>query len=101
MLPKYTVEYTSKLRKEPQIHHYSTDDPVTCEEALEEMLEKGMQIRAIKHEGLEVPRQDFDRMVKTAAGMLASKSLCLSLGIKPEEERFRFGFAAGSRPEAA
>ena len=97
MLPKYTVEYTSKLRKQPLVNHYSTDDPVACEEAIEELLERGLRIRAIKHEGLDLPQLDFDKMVKTAAGMLASKSICASLGIKPEEERFRFGFAAGSR----
>lgn len=96
MLPKYTVEYTTKIRKQPQINHYSTDDPVTCEEAIEELLEMGVQIRAIKHEGLDLPKQDFDKMVKTAAAMLASKTICASLGIKPEEERYRFGFAAGS-----
>jgi hypothetical protein len=33
-------------------------------------------------------------MVKTAAGMLASKHICASLGIKAEEEKFRFGFTA-------
>ena len=97
MIPQYTVEYTSRLRKQPQVNHYSTDDPVTCEEALEELLERGLQIRAIKHEGLDIPPADFDKMVKTAAGMLASRSICVSLGIKPEEERFRFGFAAGNR----
>jgi hypothetical protein len=33
-------------------------------------------------------------MIKTAAGMIASHRVCASLGIKAEEERFRFGFAA-------
>jgi hypothetical protein len=33
-------------------------------------------------------------MIKAAAGTLASKTICLSLGIKPEEEKYRFGFAA-------
>ena len=97
MIPKYTIEYVSRLRKQPQKNHYSTDDPVTCEEALEELLEQGVQIQTIKHEGLDMSQADFDKMVKTAAAMLASKSICASLGIKPEEERFRFGFAAGSR----
>lgn len=99
MLPKYTIEYTTKLRKQPRFHYYTTDDPVACEEAIEELLEMGLRIRTIKHEGLDLPEQDFDKMVKAAAGMLASKTICVSLGIKPEEERFRFGFAAGSRPD--
>ena len=94
MLPKYTVEYTVPFRKRAQTHHYSSDDPVACEEFVEELLERGFRIQAIKHEGLDLPKPDFDKMIKTAAGMLASKHICASLGIKPEEERFRFGFAA-------
>ena len=41
-----------------------------------------------------LPKHDFDRMVKTAAGMLASKRICTSLNIKADEEKFRFGFTA-------
>ena len=94
MLPKYTVEYTTQFRKHAQSSHYSTDDPVACEQFVEELLERGLGIRAIKHEGVELPKPEFDRMVKTAAGMLASKRICSSLGIKAEEEKYRFGFAA-------
>lgn len=94
MIPKYTIEYTTPLGKHVPICHYSTDDPVACEEFVEELLERGFSIRGIKHEGLDLARPEFDRMVKNAAGMLASKHICTSLGIKPEEENFRFGFAA-------
>ena len=94
MLPKYTVEFTAQFKKHAQTNHYATDDPVACEEFVEELLERGFGIRAIKHEGVELPKKDFDRIVKTAAGMLASKRICASLGLKPEEEKFRFGFAA-------
>ena len=94
MLPKYTVEYTAQFRRHAQPNHYSTDDPVACEEFVEELLERRFVIRAIKHEGLDLPKPEFDRVVKTAAGMLASKHVCASLGIKPEEEKYRFGFTA-------
>ena len=94
MLPKYTVEYTANFRRHAQASHYSTDDPVACEEFVGELLERGLAIRAIKHEGLDLPKPEFDRMVKTAASMLASKHVCTSLGIKPDEEKFRFGFTA-------
>jgi hypothetical protein len=96
MLPKYTIEYTAQFRRHPhaQSDHYSTDDPVACEEFVEELLERGFVIRTIKHDGLDLPKHEFDRFVKTAAGMLASKHICASLGIRPEEERFRFGFTA-------
>lgn len=94
MLPKYTVEYTTQFRRHTQPSHYSTDDPVACEEFVEELLERGFAIRAIKHEGLDLPKREFDRIIKTAAGMLASRHVCASLGIKADEEKFRFGFAA-------
>jgi hypothetical protein len=94
MLPKYTIEYTAQFRRHAQPSHYSTDDPVACEEFVEELLERGFAVRTIKHEGLDLPKKDFDRIIKTAAGMLASKRVCASLGIKPEEEKFRFGFTA-------
>lgn len=94
MLAKYTIEYTTHFRRCAQPNHYSTDDPVACEEFVEELLERGLAIRAIRHEGLELPKNEFDRIVKTAAGMLASRHVCASLGIKAEEEKFRFGFTA-------
>lgn len=94
MLSKYAIEYTTQFKKHAQTNHYSTDDPVDCEEFLEELLERGFRIQAIKHEGLDFPKHDFDKMIKTAAGMLASKRICASLGIKAEEEKFRFGFTA-------
>ena len=94
MIPKWTVEFRTQFRKHAQTNHYSTDDPVACEEFVEELLERQLPIRRINHEGVELSKPDFDRIIKNAAAMLASKHICASLGIKPEEERFRFGFAA-------
>lgn len=94
MLPKYTIEYAARFRRHTQTNHYSTDDPVACEEFVEELLERGLAIHAIRHEGMDLPKPEFDRIIKTAAGIMASKRICASLGIKPDEERFRFGFAA-------
>ena len=94
MLPKYTIEYTMQFRRHAHANQHATDDPVACQEFVEELLERGAVIRAIKHEGVELSRHDSDRILKTAAGMLAAKHLCASLGIKPEEEKFRFGFTA-------
>jgi hypothetical protein len=94
MLAKYTIEYTVQLRRQSPTQHYYSDDPVACEEFLLELLERGFQIKAIRHDGLDLPPADFDKMIKTAAGMLAAKSICAALGIAPEEEHFRFGFAA-------
>jgi len=94
MIPKYTVEYALKFRKSALGSHYSTDDPITCEEFVAELLDKGLAVRKIKHEGVDLPAVDFDRFVRGAANLLASKKICTSLGIKAAEEQFRFGFAA-------
>ena len=94
MIPKYTIEYEMPFRRSREAHHYRSDDPVACEEFLEELLERGYRIKTILHKGVEVGRPDFDKMIKTAAGMLAAKAICSSLGIAPEEEHYRFGFAA-------
>ncbi len=94
MLPKYTIEYSMQFRKHTQSNHYSTDDPVACEEFLSELLERQLAIHGVKHEGVDLTRHEFDRILKTAAGIVAAKHLCASLGIKAEEEKFRFGFTA-------
>ena len=96
MLKKYAVEYSLSFRKHspPEHHQYFTDDPVTCSEFVQELLERGMGLHAILHDGVALPKADFDRLVKLAAAEVASKLICTSLNIKPEEERFRFGFAA-------
>lgn len=94
MIPKYTVEYTTQFQNHLQPAHFSTDDPITCEEFVSEVLDRSLQLRAIKHEGVELSRHDFDKIVKKAAALLAAKRICASLGIKSEEELYRFGFTA-------
>ena len=96
MLKKYSIEYSLQFRKHspPEHDQYFTDDPVACEEFVAGLLEHGMGLYAIKHEGVDLPKADFDRIVRVAAAEVASKLICTSLHIKPEEERYRFGFAA-------
>lgn len=94
MLHKYSIEFASPLRNHLQVNHYSTDDPVACVEFIEELLARGFRIKTIRHEGLDLPKPEFDKMIKSAAGRLASKSICATLGISAEEEHYRFGFTA-------
>jgi hypothetical protein len=93
MLPKYTIEYTTPFRRHAQTNHYGTDDPVACEEFVEELLERGFKIQSIKHEGLDLPRPEFDKVIKTAAGMLASKHVCASSASSPRRKNIGW-FAA-------
>ena len=92
MIPKYSIEYTVTFRKQDFMHHLATDDPVAAEEFIEELLERGYKIRDVRHDGVELPPKDFDKLIKTAASMLAARRICDSLGIKAEEEHHRFGF---------
>ncbi len=94
MLAKYHIEYAMTLGHKTHANHYQTDDPVAAEEFLVHVLEHGYRLAAIRHEGVELPRSESDKLLKTAAGILAARHLCASLGIKPEEEHFRFGFTA-------
>jgi hypothetical protein len=94
MLPKYSIEYAVHFKRHAQTNHYSTDDPVACEQFLVELLERGFRIQAVRHEGVELPRRDFDKMIKSAAGILASKHVCAALGIDSDEAHVRFGTPA-------
>ena len=94
MLAKYNIEYTVPFKRHAQTHHYLTDDPVACEQFLFELLERRFQIGTIRHEGVELPPVEFDKLIKTAAGMLVSKHICASLDIDSVEAHHRFGTPA-------
>ena len=57
-------------------------------------LRRGYKISSMLHEGVALPGVDFDRMVKTAAGILTSRHICRSLGIDSAEAHHRFGSPA-------
>lgn len=91
MLAKYKIEFAIPFGGHDQAHHYLTNDPVTCEGFLAELLERGFKITAVLHEGVALPEPDFDQMIKTAAGMLMTKQICRSLGVDHAEAHRRFG----------
>lgn len=94
MLAKYKVEYAIPFGGHQQGHHYLTNDPVTCEEFLAELLERGFKITGVLHEGVALPKVEFDKLVKTAAGILTTRKICHSLGIDHAEAHQRFGSVA-------
>lgn len=93
MIHRYTVEYTTGPQRHARTSRYSTDDPIAYAEFLKELLESGAKIETLKHEGVDLPRKDFDKLIENAAGILAAEHICASLGINAEEERYRFGFS--------
>ena len=91
MLAKYSVEFTISFRRHQITHHYRTDDPVALEEFIVELLERGYRFENIVHEGVPLPQHEADKLLKTAAMLLAAKHLQRSLGIDEAESRHRFG----------
>lgn len=90
---KYTVEYSVQFRRHAHHSHHYTDDPVAATEFLAELLERGFRIVGIQHEGVGLSQHECDRLLKSAANLLAARYLSHSLGISMEEERYRFGFS--------
>ena len=94
MLPKYKIEYAVDRHGHQHPAHHATDDPVAVEEFLSEVLENGFKIRSVLHEGVPLSSKDFDKLVKTAAGMLATRRICSALDIDTSECHDRFGAPA-------
>jgi len=94
MLAKYKIEYAIPFHRHEQPHHFLTDDPVACEEFLAELLERGYKIKEVLHQAVALPKAEFDKLVKTAAGILAGNHICKSLGIDRAEAHHRFGVAS-------
>ena len=94
MIPKYNIEYGLEFRRKTAPFHYQTDDPVAAEEFLSEALERKFRIFSVHHEGVPLSEHDFDKLMKTAAGMLAARHLCATLHLTTEEEKYRSGFGA-------
>jgi hypothetical protein len=94
MLAKYNVEYAVPFHRGEQSHHHLTNDPVACEEFLAELLERGLHIKGVSHEGVSLPAHEFDKLIKTASGMVVSRHICHSLGIDTVEAHHRFGSPA-------
>lgn len=92
MISKYNIEYSLALRGANQTFHYQTDDPVEAEEFVSEALERGFHLISIHHEGVPLSQHEFDKMVKTAGGMVAARLICASLNINSADEHYRFGF---------
>ena len=95
MIPKYHIEYAIEFggHREPHVHDFQTDDPVACEEFLVAVLECGLRITAIKHEGVDLTQRESDALVKNAATTLAAKHVAKSLGLNAEQVHYRFGLA--------
>jgi hypothetical protein len=55
----------------PEHQEYYTDDRITCEDFVENILRHGMGLHGIRHDGIELPKNEFDRIIKVAATHVA------------------------------
>lgn len=94
MSTKYEIRYAIRIQHEHEMQIYRTDDPVACEEFLSELLDRKIRILSISHGGSDLPRPEFDRMVRTAAGMMTARHVSACLKLNHEEVHHRFQFAA-------
>jgi hypothetical protein len=91
MLPKYKVTYDIDPHGRMPASHFTTDDPVTCESFLTDLLDRRLHIREISHEGVALPPKQFDEMIRSAVLQLASHHVCTSLKISSDDAHVRFG----------
>ena len=96
MIPKYHIEYGIEFggHSDKHQHDFQTDDPVASGAFLVALLERGLKIRAIKHEGVALTQHESDSLVKNAAKTLAAKHVGLSLDLDATQVHSRFGLAA-------
>lgn len=94
MLNKFTIEYTRPPHSREPAGTHRTDDPIEAEEFLMQLLHARSRILAIKHDGVDMPRDQFDRMITIASERLMAEYLCHALDIDTAEVRHRFGLAA-------
>lgn len=94
MLSKFTIDYVAFPQHNSRVRTHRTDDPVEAEEFLMHLLLGHADIRAIRHEGIELTGHQFDRMIKVAAERIMSEMLCDSLHVDAPDIKSRFGFAA-------
>jgi hypothetical protein len=94
MLHKFTIEYTRHPHSTEPAGVHRTDDPIEAEEYLMQLLQARSRILSIKHEGVEIGRAQFDRMLKVASERLGSEMLRHALDIDAAEVHHRFGLAA-------
>jgi hypothetical protein len=94
MLSKFTIDYVVFPQHNTRVRTHRTDDPVEAEEFLMHLLLGHADIKAIRHEGVELTKHQFDRMIKIAAERVMSEMLCDSLNVDASDIKSRFGFAA-------
>ncbi len=94
MLNKFAIDYVVFSQHNDRVRTHLTDDPVEAEEFLMHLLLAHADIKAIRHEGIELTQHQFDRMIKIAAERIISGMLGESLHIDAPAIKSRFGFAA-------
>ena len=91
---KFTIEYSCHARSDEPSGVHRTNDSVEAEEYLTQLLQAHSRILSIKHEGVELPQVQADRMIKVAGDRLLSEMLGHALDLDNVQVCHRFGLAA-------
>lgn len=94
MNTKFAIEYILNPHHNKRVMTHYTDDPVEAEDFLAHLLAAGARISGIRHDAMELPPHQFDRMIKVAAERVIVTLLAESLGLDTAAIKHRFGFAA-------
>jgi hypothetical protein len=94
MTAHYDVEYAIQNRSDLRQKRFETDDPVACEQFLATALDKGYRIQQIQRDGVPIRGNQFDNMIRMAAGIMAQEHLRRSLHVNNIEAHYRFGCPA-------
>lgn len=93
MHAKFAIIYTVFPEHNKRADTHYSDDPVEAELFLAQLIATKSCIHEIKHEGVELQPNAFDRMVRLAGERLIGRLIGASLKIDYAEVRHRFGLA--------
>lgn len=93
MLAKFSITYTVFPEHNKRVDTHYTDDPVDAELFIAQLISTKSRIHEIKHDGVDLEPNKFDRMVRLAGERLVGRLIGASLNIDYAEVRHRFGLA--------
>lgn len=93
MQAKFAITYTVFPEHNKRVDTHYSDDPVETELFLSQLIATKSRIHEIKHEGVDLEPNAFDRMVRLAGERLVGRLIGAALKIDYAEVRHRFGLA--------
>jgi hypothetical protein len=93
MHAKFAITYTVFPEHNKRVDTHYSDDPVETELFLSQLIATKCRIHELKHDGVDLEPNAFDRMVRLAGERLIGRLIGAALKIDYAEVRHRFGLA--------